>query len=405
MFKRFIARRILSDDGSTKSGSLSHIATASIALGVLVMTLSVCILLGFQNEIKEKVTGFGAHLVVKNYEVVEDYSTSPIVRSKTEIQRIESLQYVAHLQCFAEKGGMVKTTDQIHGILYKGVDNNYDTTFFYNNLTQGRLPILTDSVVSNEVLVSQRIADKLHLQIGDKLRAYFWSDNNYRARAFTISGLYCSDLADFDDIYIIGDLRQLQRINGWTNDEVGGYEITLTDFSQLQQTKQEIAEQLNYDQTLTDIIEQNPAIFSWLNLLNSNIWLILGVMTLVCVVAIISSFLILIFEKTSTIGILKVLGANNRSIKHIFIIKSTTIILKGIAIGDTLSLLFCLLQRKFHLIHLDRDSYSMEFVPIALDGWTFVIISIGTIITCLMALLLPATFVTHVQPAQTIKVN
>ena len=405
MFERFISHRFLTDGNGRRSGSLTHIATASIALGVLVMILSVCILRGFQREIEQKVVGFGAHLVVKNYEVVDDYNSSPISRSRPEVQRIVATPGVAHLQCYAEKGGMVKTTDQIHGILFKGVDSGYDTAFFHNNLISGHFPTLTDSSASNEILVSQRIADKLQLKLGDKVRTYFWQNDNYRARAFTISGIYCFDLADFDELYLVGDLRQLQRINGWTDDEVGGYEITLADFDRLPQVKQAVVEQLGYDLTLTDIREQNPALFSWLNLLNSNIWLILGVMTLVCVVAIISSFLILVFEKTSTIGILKVLGATNRSVKRIFLIKSTSIILRGIAIGDALALLLCWLQQQFHLIHLDRDSYSMAFVPIQLSVWTFIIVSLGTLVACWLALLLPATFVTHVQPAKTVKVN
>ncbi len=405
MFERFISHRFLTDGNGRRSGSLTHIATASIALGVLVMILSVCILRGFQREIEQKVVGFGAHLMVKNYEVVDDYNSSPISRSRPEVQRIVVTPGVAHLQCYAEKGGMVKTADQIHGILFKGVDSGYDTAFFHNNLISGHFPTLTDSSASNEILVSQRIADKLQLKLGDKVRTYFWQNDNYRARAFTISGIYCSDLADFDELYLVGDLRQLQRINGWTDDEVGGYEITVTDLDRLPQVKQAVVEQLGYDLTLTDIREQNPALFSWLNLLNSNIWLILGVMTLVCVVAIISSFLILVFEKTSTIGILKVLGATNRSVKRIFLIKSTSIILRGIAIGDALALLLCWLQQHFHLIHLDRDSYSMAFVPIQLSGWTFVIVSLGTLAACWLALLLPATFVTHVQPAKTVKVN
>ena len=405
MFERFISHRFLTDGNGRRSGSLTHIATASIALGVLVMILSVCILRGFQREIEQKVVGFGAHLVVKNYEVVDDYNSSPISRSRPEVQRIVATPGVAHLQCYAEKGGMVKTADQIHGILFKGVDSGYDTAFFHNNLISGHFPTLTDSSASNEILVSQRIADKLQLKLGDKVRTYFWQNDNYRARAFTISGIYCFDLADFDELYLVGDLRQLQRINGWTDDEVGGYEITLADFDRLPQVKQAVVEQLGYDLTLTDIREQNPALFSWLNLLNSNIWLILGVMTLVCVVAIISSFLILVFEKTSTIGILKVLGATNRSVKRIFLIKSTSIILRGIAIGDALALLLCWLQQQFHLIHLDRDSYSMAFVPIQLSVWTFIIVSLGTLVACWLSLLLPATFVTHVQPAKTVKVN
>lgn len=378
------------------------IATASVALGVLVMTLSVSILRGFQHEIESKVVGFGSHLVITSYETASDYQSNPVSRSRPEWQRIQQDLYVSHIQPFAEKGGMIKTNDQIHGIIFKGVDSGYDTTFFHANLSRGRLPILSDSVASTEILVSQRIADKLRLQLGDKVRTYFWHRDNYRARAFTVCGIYRSDLSDFDDLYLIGDLRQLQRLNGWTPDDVGGFEVTLRDLGQLSAAKERIVQQLGYDLAISDIQERNPALFSWLNLLNSNIWLILGVMTLVCIVAVISSFLILVFEKTATIGLLKVLGATNGSIKRIFLIKSAGIILKGIAIGDALSLAFCLLQQRFHLIHLDPDSYSMDFVPLQLSGWTFILVSVGTLAACWTALLLPATFVSHVQPAKTV---
>lgn len=403
MFERFIARQFLSDGSVRKTGSLPYIATASIALGVVVMILSVSILRGFQHEIERKVVGFGSHLVVKSFDMRDDYSTSPVSRTRSEYNRIAKTPGVSHIHCFAEKGGMVNTADQIHGIVFKGVDRDYDTTFFHTNLTAGRFPNLSDSAVSNEVLVSRSITEKLRLQVGDKLRTYFWQDNNYRARAFTVCGIYSTDLADFDDLYLVGDLRQLQRICGWTDDEVGGYEVSVARFEELSTVKQRVLDQLGYDLTINDIVEQNPALFSWLRLLDSNIWLILGVMTLVCVVAIISSFLIMVFEKTSTIGVLKVLGANNRSIKRIFLLKSSSIVLRGIAIGNVVALLLCVVQQRFHLLHLDSDSYSMSFVPVELDGWTYLIVSAGTLLACLVALLLPATLVSRVEPAKTIR--
>lgn len=405
MFERFIAKRILSDSPGRKSGSLLHIATTSIALGVVVMILSVAILRGFQQEIEQKVTGFGAHLVVKSYDMQEDYGSNPVSRTRVEMQRIEATPGVAHVQCYAEKGGMIKTADQIHGIIFKGVDSGYDSSFFCNNLMEGRFPNLADSTASNEVLVSQRVAGQLHLRAGDKMRTYFWQGNTYRARAFTVSGIYCTDLSDFDDLYVVGDLRQIQRINGWSEDEVGGYELAVSHFDELARIKQRVAEQLGYDLALTDIVEQNPALFSWLRLLNSNIWLIIGVMTLVCMVAVISSFLIMVFEKTSAIGVLKVLGATNRSIKRIFLIKSTSVIAKGIAVGDAVAVALCLLQRQFHLVRLDRESYSMSFVPVQLDGWVLLFVSAGTLVACWAALFFPSTFITQVQPARTVKVS
>ena len=405
MFERFIAHRFLNDSGQRHSGTLLRIATASIALGVVVMILSVSILRGFQHEIEHKAVGFGAHLVVRSYDNDHSYHSSPIERRRDEYRRIAQCQGVSHVQCFAVKGGMIKTADQIHGILLKGIGSDYDTNFFHNNLTAGRCPLFPDSVAGVELLISQRIADQLHIGMGDKVRTYFWQDASYRARAFTVCGIYKTDLEDYDDVYTFCDLRQVQRLYGWDTSLVGGYEVLVDDFERLPDIANEVSRQLGYDLTATTIVEENPALFSWLQLLNSNIWLILGVMTLVCIVSIISSFLILVFEKTSTIGLLKVMGATNQSIKRIFLIKSTRIILKGIAIGDAVALLLGYVQWQWHIVRLDPDTYSLSAVPVEMRLVTFVIISLTTLAACWLALLLPATAVSRVQPAQTIKVS
>lgn len=404
-FETLITRRFLQKQQGGFSTSLVRIATWSVALGVLVMIMSVAILRGFQNEIRQKVVGFGSHIIVKSQFIGNGYDEIPISTLRPELQEIDQLDGVKHIQFFAEKGGMIKTDDQIQGVIFKGVDQQFDSTFFSSCMQEGRLFNLQDSTASNEVVISRTLANKLHLSLDDKLRTYFWQENSYRARAFKVVGIYNTDLTDFDNHYMIGDLRQIQRLNGWDDTLVAGYEVLIDDFSKLDRLGYEVASACDYDLIVTTIRQMNPALFAWLDLLNSNIALILAVMAVVCVVAVISALLIMIFEKTSMIGILKTLGANNTSIRGIFLRKSAEIVGLGLLFGNALALTLCLLQSKLHLIHLDSESYYMPYVPIDLNPWMFLLISAGTLAVCILALLIPATYIAKIDPAKTIRVE
>lgn len=404
-FETLITRRFLQKQQGGFSTSLVRIATWSVALGVLVMIMSVAILRGFQNEIRQKVVGFGSHIIIKSQFIGNGYDEIPISTLRPELQEIDHLDGVKHIQFFAEKGGMIKTDDQIQGVIFKGVDQQFDSTFFSSCMQEGRLFNLQDSTASNEVVISRTLANKLHLSLDDKLRTYFWQENSYRARAFKVVGIYNTDLTDFDNHYMIGDLRQIQRLNGWDDTLVAGYEVLIDDFSKLDRLGYEVASACDYDLIVTTIRQMNPALFAWLDLLNSNIALILAVMAVVCVVAVISALLIMIFEKTSMIGILKTLGANNTSIRSIFLRKSAEIVGRGLLFGNALALTLCLLQSKLHLIHLDSESYYMPYVPIDLNPWMFLLISAGTLAVCILALLIPATYIAKIDPAKTIRVE
>ena len=422
-FERFIAKRFLPRGRNRASGGISYsrngamsaplvkIATCSIALGVVVMVVSICVLRGFQGEIRRKAVGFGAHMVVTNYAMGNTYEETPILTDRPEVQRILGTKGVKHLQFVASKGGMVKTEDQIHGIILKGVcpeagvpgSGGYDSSFFAECLVEGRLVQFPDSVPSNEVLVSQTVASKLRLKVGDKMRTYFWQGDNYRARAFTVCGIYNTDLTDFDEHFVVGDLRQVQNLNGWDSNQVAGYEVMVEDFSRLDEVSAAVLPLLGYDLNMTTIVEQYPALFSWLELLDSNIFLIIAIMLLVGVVSVVSALLIIIFEKTSTIGVLKALGATNGSIRRIFLIKAVDMVVVGIAIGCAVAWLLCWIQHRFALVQLDSESYSMSSVPIDLNGWIFFAVSAGTLAMCMAAMLLPAAYISNVEPAKTIK--
>ncbi|MBR3987052.1 MAG: ABC transporter permease [Bacteroidales bacterium] len=402
-FESFIAKRFLPRDLGTYAGPLVSIATYSIALGVLVMVMSVCILRGFQGQIRQKVVGFGSHIVVTTYATGNAYEETPISTLRPEVSRIRNTPGIRHLSFFANKGAMIKTEDQIHGIIFKGVDSGYDSTFFASNLVEGKLFNFPVDKPSNQVIISQTVANKLHLTVGDKLRTYFWQNDNYRARAFQVSGIYSTDLSEFDEHYVVGDLRQVQNLNDWDSTQVAGYEILVDDFKHLDPIADNVIQQLGYDLTLATIVQQNPALFSWLDLLDSNIALIIAIMMLVCTVSIISALLIMIFEKTSTIGVLKALGATDRSVRKIFLLKSASIIGKGIVLGDALALLLGWIQHHYHIVHLDSTSYSMDTVPIDLNPWIFIAISTATLAICLLALLLPTAYISRIEPAKTIK--
>lgn len=402
-FERLIASRFLQRDKSNFSRPLVNIATYTIALGVVVMILAVCILRGFQGEISSKVVGFGSHINVRSYGWVNDYDEIPVEMSHGEVEALRQLPGVAHVQAYAYKGGMLKTDDQIQGIIFKGVDADFDSTFFEANLVRGRLFHLEDSSTCNEVIISSRLSARLGLDTGSRARTYFWMGTTYRARAFSVVGIYKTDLSEFDDHYILGDLRQVQRLNQWDSGEVAGYELLVTDFDRLEQTLGAVKANTRPDLMVTSIKEEQPAMFAWLDLLNSNIVLILSIMAVVCAASVVSALLIMIFEKTSMIGLLKCLGATNRSVRRIFMLKAAAIVGKGILLGDAIALLLGLVQSHFHIIRLDTESYSMEFVPVELNLVYFAIISVATLLLCLAALLLPSSYIARIQPAKTLR--
>ncbi len=403
-FERFIAQRFMPRKGGGFSGPLSSIAVAGIALGVLVMVMAVSILRGFQADIRNKVSGFGSHLTVRSFSADLAYSDTPIAYDSALVATLRTTPGVKHLQCFADKGGMVKTDDQIYGIMFHGLSAGYDTTFFASCLTEGHLPAFDDKP-SNEVLISTTIASRMHLAVGDKMRTYFWQGDNYRSRAFTVCGLYNTDLTEIDELYAVGDLRQVQRIEGWGDSLVGGYEMLVDDFSNLDGTAAAVLAHLPYDLQMVTVRQANPALFSWLDLLDTNITLILAIMCLVSAVAIVSALLIMIFEKSATIGLLKALGSCNRSVRRIFLIKASRLIGAGILIGDAVALALSYIQFRWHPLTLDPESYSMAHVPVEINPWVYITVSLGTLAVCLLALLLPARYISRISPARTMRVE
>lgn len=375
------------------------------------MVMAISILRGFQADIAGKVAGFGGHIAITSYAAGLPYNDAPVVADSLLEAALRQTEGVSSVERYATKGGMVKTESEIYGIVFRGVERGYDSTFYCRQLVEGRLPDVAGGKASNEVLISATIARKLGLAVGDKMRTYFWqgaadADNAagaYRSRAFVVCGIYNTDLSDVDRLYVVGDLRQVQRLSGWDSTMAGGYELRVSDFGELDAVADRVARTLPYDLRLQTIVGSHPALFSWLDLLNANIALILTIMCLVCAVAIVSAILIMIFEKSSTIGLLKALGASGGSVRRIFMLKATQMVVTGIAIGEAVSVALSLAQQRWHIVTLDAESYSMAHVPVEVNGWVYAIVALATLAVSLGALLPTYGYIGRISPAKTMR--
>ena len=399
-FEYFISKRLSKQKGKTFSRPIIIIAILSISLGVAVMITSISVLQGFKSEIKEKIIGFGSHVQILPYQSYNSYDSQGISLSPQEEKTLRKHENIKSINPFISLGGLIKTKDDFQGVMLKGIDNNYDSNFFHNYLLSGRF-LSKENI--NEAIISKHIANKLSLSLGDKLRIYFYIDNNYRARAMEVVGIYETGLSLYDEKIIICNIDQLRPLSSLKDNEVHGYEILLKDFSKQEESSEYIYNSTSHDKTILNIQEIEPNLFSWLNLLDSNVVVILLIMILVSIITITSTLLIIIFEKTQTIGILKSLGANNRSIIKIFLYNALNIILKGILYGNILALGLGYLQVRFKIFKLDQESYYLTSVPIEISFSQVMLVNLGTIIICFLALLIPARSISKISPIKSIR--
>lgn len=408
----FIAKRLSTGKEAKRyvSRSIVRFASVSIALGLAVMIITVSVVTGFKNKISYKVFGFGSHIQVVNFDGNSSYETVPIISDAKIAEDISKVQDVKHIQAFATKPGIIKTQTEIQGIVLKGIDKDYDWTFFKENLISGKAFDISDTITNN-ILISKYIASLLKLKPGDDIAMYFVQDPP-RMRRFTISGVYETGLEEFDKIFVIADIKHIQRLNNWKPEEITGYEIALTNFKKIDQVHQEVMDivglKLNPDGSglkVTDIKEKNTQIFDWLNLQNMNVWIILALMLLVAGFNMISGLIILILERTNMIGLLKSLGASNRIIARIFLYQSSFLILKGLIWGNLIGVSICLLQYHFKFITLDQSSYFLDSVPINLNIFYLILLNIGTAVLTLLMLTIPSLIISRVTPESTLRFN
>ena len=408
----FIARRIHHDeDGHRKvSRPAIRIATVGVAIGLAVMLVSVCVVLGFKHTIRDKVVGFGSHITVADYMALQYETITPVCMDDSMMQRLKNVPGVRHVQRYALKQGILKTDDDFLGVTLKGLAQEYDTTFIASNLIEGSLPALNEGKSSGSLLVSKHIADKLGLKTGDRLFAYFMGDDNVRTRRFTICGIYRTHLKHFDESICMTDLRTVTKLNGWEDDQASGAEVTVGDFNRLEEVDMAMNQLVDrsvdkYGATYSSLTIDRlyPSIFAWLDLLDLDVWIILALMMAVAGFTMVSGLLIIIIERTNMIGTLKSLGARNKTIRHIFLWFAVFIILKGMAIGNILGIGLCLLQRATGMVHLNPETYYVDNVPVELNVPAIIALNVATLLISVIVLVAPSFLISHISPSKSMK--
>ncbi len=401
----FIARRISSLKRESFSRPIVRIAIIGIALGLSVMIIAMAVVRGFQQQISDKVIGFGAHIQINKYDFNTSYETSPISIHQDFYPSLKNIEGVKHIQVYAYKTGIIKTFAEIQGVIFKGVGEDYDWDFFSKNIIEGEAPKFSELKSSLDILISQTIANRLELKTGGNLRMYFVSTDqeNIRGRRFTIKGIYKTGLEEFDEQFLIGDISQIKKLNRWDNEQVGGFEVLLDDFDELENLRGIIYNTIGYDLNASSIKDNYPQIFDWLQLMDMNVFIILALMVMVAGITMISILLILILERTSMIGILKALGGDNVFIRKVFLYKSLSIVGRGLIWGNIIGIGFCLLQYHFGIVSLDQESYYMSVVPILLNPTNVILINLGTAFVSSMILIIPSMIVGKIQAIKAIR--
>lgn len=411
-FPLFIARRIYSDNGDKRKVSRPAIliATAGVAIGLAVMIISISVIFGFKHTIRDKVVGFGSHIQVANFMTQHSSEQYPICMNDSMMNVLKGISGVKHVQKYAIKQGILKTDSDFLGVAFKGVAAEFDSTFIHQNMVKGSIPTFSDKQSSNKILISETMANQLKLNVNDKIFAYFIDYNGVRARRFTISGIYQTNLSQFDNVICYTDLYTTIKLNGWENDQASGAEITVNDFNKVGEIEQTFIEKVNrtidkYGETYSSqtIYEANPQIFQWLSLLDLNVWIILALMFAVAGITMISGLLIIILERTTMIGLLKALGARNKTIRHTFLWFAAFIIGKGLIIGNILGIGLITLQKLTGLVKLDPATYYVNTVPVEFNILIFIALNVATLLISIFILVAPSYLISRINPAKSMQ--
>ncbi len=411
-FPLFIARRIFSSDGHRREVSRPaiRIATIGVAIGLAVMIITVSVVIGFKHTIRDKVVGFGSHIKIESFMAQQTASPVPISISDTLLQNLKSIQGVRHIERYSMTQGILKTDSDFLGVAFKGVTKDYDLHFIEQHLVEGKLPTLSEDGMRYELLISKMMADKLSLKTGQRVFAYFVGNDDVRARKFTITGIYQTNMTQFDQLLCFTDYRIPIRLNGWSQDQCSGAEILVTDFNRLDETAREIQELVNHDTdkygeiyTAQTIQDSYPQIFSWLDLLDINVWIILALMVCVAGFTMISGLLIIILERTQMIGLLKALGARNATIRRTFLWFAAFIISQGLFWGDIIGIGLVVLQQQTGIVHLDPASYYVDTAPMELNIPIILLLNVATLLISIFVLIAPSFLISHIHPARSMR--
>ncbi|MFQ5334509.1 MAG: ABC transporter permease [Flavobacteriales bacterium] len=407
-FERFIALRIIRSKMDEGNGSstrpIIRIAVLAIALGVAVMIISMSIVTGFQNEIRNKVIGFGAHIQITAYSTDNALETNPVSRNQPFYPSLDTVKGVRHIQVYANKPGIIRTEEEIQGVVLKGVDRDFDWSFFRKNMKEGAPIHLPDSGKSDEIIISSYLAKKLRLHVDDKVVTYFIQQPP-RMRIFSICGIYKTGMEQFDRSCVLADIRHIQKLNAWGPEQVSGFEVLIDRWENLGQMDEFIYNYIGQDLNSTPITERYRDIFGWLELQDWNVVIIITLMVLVGGINMVSALLIIILERTSMIGLLKAMGAINWSIRKIFIYNAAYLIGVGILWGNFIGLSICVIQQQTGLITLPQESYYISTVPINIDVPYILLLNAGVLLACTAMLILPSWVITRISPVKAIRFN
>ncbi|NOX47331.1 MAG: ABC transporter permease [Chlorobi bacterium] len=404
-FELFIANRIFSKSKGGFSRPIVRLGIISVALGLAVMIVSVAIVTGFQKQIRRKVVGFGADIQIGNFEVNSSYEATPIDKNQPFYPSLDTVEGIRHIQVFAQKAGIIKTADQIEGVILKGIGSDFDWSYFKSKMRKGKTFKVSDTVRTDDVIISRSLATRLNLKVDDPLRMYFVvkSEMQPRGRKFNISGIYETGLEEFDKLYVLCDIAHIQKLNKWDKDQVGGFEVFIDDFDDLDKMGKLVYETIGYKINSKTIKQLYPEIFEWLQLQDMNVIIILALMVLVAGITMVSTLLILILERTNMIGVLKALGTKNMSIRKIFIYNAVYIIGKGLLWGNIIGVGLCIAQAQFGIFKLNQESYYVSQIPINLNLMPLLYINGGTLLLCTLMLLIPTYIITKISPVKAIR--
>ena len=401
---RFISDRLFSLSKEHVSSTVMRLAVTSVALAITVMLISLAVVVGFKNQIRAKVVGFVAPIHIQSLDRNESYEETPFVIDERLENCLKNTPGIIHYQHVANKAGMIKTDEEIQGVIMKGVDSDYDWSYFTTSLVAGEIPVYENGKRSEQVLISKAIADKMLLSVGDPMRVWFIDeDMQARGRKFTVTGIFETGLSEFDSRYVFCDLGQIRKLNHWTDEETGLVEVWTEDWTQTEQVNASLYYHIPPELASYTARDSNPQIFDWLDLLDTNVWLILALMFLVAGITVISMLLIIIIEKTSTIGLLKAMGASDRFVRRVFLQRSIRLVVIGMIIGNLVGIGFCLLQQYTGLIQLNPETYYLSAVPIELHVSTVLLVNITAFLLWLLLLLIPTSIINRIRPSRSIR--
>ena len=408
----FLAKRIYTNntDKTRVDRPAIRIAIAGVAVGLAVMLVSVSVVFGFKHTIRNKVVGFGSHIQVANFMTLQASEQYPIQMGDSMLRVLRAIPGVRNVQRFAMKQGILKTNNDFLGVAFKGIAADYDTTFIHQNLVAGAIPHFSDSAGKQQVVISQAIADQLNLKLGDKVFAYFIDNTGVKARRFTVAAIYQTNLSQYDKVTCFIDFYTAVKLNAWETDQASGAELTVKDFDRLSETAARVVNKVNrtidrYGETYSSqtIQEMNPQIFSWLDLLDLNVWIILGLMLSVAGVTMISGLLIIILERTAMIGILKAVGARNITIRRTFLWFAVFTIGKGMLIGNLIGIGLIALQHYTGLVKLNPATYYVSTVPVEFNLPVWLLLNVATLLVSVFVLIAPSYLVSKINPAASMR--